>query len=356
MTVPIANPTISEAAKEDVLEVIDSGMLAAGDIVREFEDAFASYVGVNHAIAMSSGTTALQITLESAGIGEGDTVVTSPFSFIASANAVRHADASVVFADIRPNTYNLDPVAVRSMLERRDDIDAVMPVHLYGLPADMDAFRAIADDYDVKIFEDAAQAHGATVGGDHVGSIGTAGAFSFYPTKNMTTGEGGMVTTDDPELAGRARRLINHGREGKYQHTTVGYNFRMTNLQAAIGLEQVDRLPGWVEGRRANAERLTDRLDAISGIKTPTIPDGRTHAFHQYTIRTGRRSDLKERLKRNDVGYGVYYPNPIPDQPAYDVSVDVPHARAASEGVLSLPVHPNVSQSNIKKIVETIEL
>ncbi|WP_436911318.1 DegT/DnrJ/EryC1/StrS family aminotransferase [Halosimplex marinum] len=352
--IPIANPVVSERAKSAVADVLDSGMLADGEEVRAFEREFASYVGTDHAVATSSGTTALHAMLEAAGVGEGDVVLTTPFSFIASANAVRHAGAEVAFADVRRETFNLDPAAVREVLARRDDVTALLPVHLYGLPADVEAFRSIAAEHDLLLLEDAAQAHGATYGGDRAGSLGDAAAFSFYPTKNMTTAEGGIVTTDDPEIAERARRLVDHGRTGSYEHAEVGYNYRMTNVHAAIGRDQLERLPGWVEQRRANADRLSAALADVDGVAVPTVPDGRTHSFHQYTVRTDRRSTLQEALDAAGIGYGVYYPRPIPDQPAYDGDGDWPIARELSETALSLPVHPQVSGADVDRIAEEV--
>jgi len=350
VSVPIANPIVSEAAKEAVCDVLDSGMLADGDVVRSLESEFAEYVEVDHAIATSSGTTALHAMLEAAGIGEDDVVLTSPFSFIASANAIVHAGATPVFADIDPVTYNLDPDSVREKLSQRNDVTALMPVHLYGLPAAMDEFRDIADEYDLQLFEDAAQAHGAEFDGTMVGGLGDAAAFSFYPTKNMTTGEGGMVTTDDDELAARLRQVINHGRTDTYEHEFVGYNFRMTNLQAAIGREQLDQLPEWVNRRVENASKLTAELSDVSGISTPTVPDSHRHAFHQYTIRCENREGIVAELDNRDIGYGVYYPMTIPSQPAYEREAAYPVAEQASHEVLSLPVHPQVSGSDITAI------
>jgi dTDP-4-amino-4,6-dideoxygalactose transaminase len=292
--------------------------------------------------------------LEAAGIGTGDVVLTSPFSFISSANAVKHADGEPAFADIRPDTYNLDPDAVRAVLEDRSDVAALLPVHLYGLPAAMDEFRMIADEYDLLLFEDAAQAHGATFEGAPVGSLGDAAAFSFYPTKNMTTGEGGMVTTDDDELAERIRRLIDHGRTGSYEHATVGYNFRMTNIQAAIGREQLRQLPDWVSQRQTNAARLSERLGPIEQVSTPRVPPDREHAFHQYTIRTEQRDRFRAALDSQDVGYGIYYPTPIPHQPAYGSSESFPVAERASDEVVSLPVHPHLTSSDIETIVSVV--
>ena len=354
MTVPIAAPEVSAAAKEAVTDVLDSGMIADGEHVREFEAAFADYAGTDHAIATSSGTTALHAMFEAAGIGEGDVVVTSPFSFISSANAIKHAGAEPIFADVNAETFNLDPEHTRELVKQRNNVSAIMPVHLYGLAADMDAFRELAAEFDLHLFEDAAQAHGATYDGEMVGSIGDAAAFSFYPTKNMTTGEGGMITTDDNAVAERARQVINHGRSGSYEHEFVGYNFRMTNMQAAIGQDQLQRLPDWLDRRRKNAEQLTARLANVPHVETPTRVDGRDHAFHQYTIVTDHRDALQSSLDANGVGYGVYYPMTIPDQPAYSRDSPVPVARRLTDTVLSLPVHPYINDEDIVKIIEAI--
>jgi dTDP-4-amino-4,6-dideoxygalactose transaminase len=354
VTVPIAAPEISEAAQEAVTDVLDSGMIADGEHVRQFESAFADYVGTDHAIATSSGTTALHAMLEAAGIGEDDVVVTSPFSFVSSANAIKHAGAEPVFVDVDPETFNLDPAATREILEQREDITAIMPVHLYGLPAEMDTFRELAAEFDLKLFEDAAQAHGASFNGEMVGELGDAAAFSFYPSKNMTTGEGGMITTDDDETADRARQVINHGRSDAYEHEFVGYNYRITNIQAVIGKDQLNRLPGWVERRRENARQLTDQLKTIDDIRTPTIPADRTHAFHQYTIVTDDRAAVESRLEAADVGYGIYYPITIPDQPAYDCEATIPVARRLADSVLSIPVHPQVDDDDIETVAGAV--
>ena len=354
MTVPIAAPEVSAAAKEAVVEVLDSGMIADGEHVRQFESAFADYVGTEHAVATSSGTTALHAMLEAAGIGADDVVITSPFSFISSANAIKHAGAEPVFADVDPETFNLDPMAARDVLEQREDITAIMPVHLYGLPADMDAFRELAAEFGLQLFEDAAQAHGAKSSDYKTGSLGDAAAFSFYPTKNMTTGEGGMITTDDTEIAERARQVINHGRSGAYEHEFIGYNYRMTNMQAVIGEDQLDRLPRWIEQRRKNAAQLTRQLKTVSDIRTPSVPSDRTHAFHQYTIVTEDRATVQSSLEASNVGYGVYYPKTIPDQPAYGRKSDIPIARRLTDTVLSLPVHPQVTDDDINEVVRAI--
>jgi dTDP-4-amino-4,6-dideoxygalactose transaminase len=351
MSIPIANPQISEAAKEAVCDVLDSGMLADGEVVRKFESEFADFVGTEYAVATCNGTAALQVMLEAAGIGEGDVVLTTPFSFIATANAIRHTGAEVAFADVRSDTYNLDPRDVRAVLEECDNVTALMPVHLYGLPAAMDTFRALAEDYDILLFEDAAQAHGAKYGGQMVGSIGKAGAFSFYPTKNMTTGEGGMVTTDDRQLVERIRRLINHGRTGEYEHSEIGYNYRMTNIQAAIGRSQLERLPEWVKARRSNAEGLIQGLNQVTDVTTPVVPDDRKHAYHQFTVTTKKRNKLRSALEGAEIGYGIYYPKPITDQASYKRENQFSITNSLCQTVLSLPVHPYVEENDIRNIV-----
>lgn len=350
----IANPEFDAAEKDAVAAVLDSGMVADGEVVRSFESAFADYCGTDHGIATSNGTTALHATLEALEIGEGDTVLTTPFSFISTANAIRFTGAEPVFADIDPETYNLDPEAAAETA-REEDIDAIMTVHLYGLASDLDPLVDLADDLDIPLIEDAAQAHGATYKGTRIGSFGDAACFSFYPTKNMTTGEGGMITTDRDDVAERARRYINHGRTGKYEHAEVGHNYRMTNIAAAIGREQLEKLPNYITARRANAAKLTAGLTDTPAV-TPTTPPDREHAYHQYTIRAPDRDDLDAYLEENGVGASVYYPRCIHTQPAYDdVECTARHAEIAAQTVLSLPVHPALADSDIDHIIEMIQ-
>lgn len=353
--IPIANPEIGSAEKEGVLEVLESGMLADGPVVREFEADFAAYCGTEYGVATSNGTTALHAAMEGLGLGEGDRVVTTPFSFVASANAVRLAGAEPLFADIDPATYNLDPESVEETIQAYDgEIDAILAVHLYGLPAAVERLAELAEASDAYLIEDAAQAHGATVNGERVGSIGDVGCFSFYPTKNMTTGEGGMIVTDDEAIAERAGRFVNHGRTEQYGHAEVGHNFRLTSIGGALGRAQLEKLPEFTEKRRENAAQLTDGL-ADSAVTTPTEPEGRRHVYHQYTIRSEDREGLQATLDDHDIGHGVYYPRCIHQQPAYDgVSVSAPRAEKAAREVLSLPVHPTVDEADIQRIIEVI--
>jgi len=354
--VPIAAPEMGEREIERVREVMESGRIADGPEVRAFETEFADFCEADHGVATSNGTTALHAAFEALGIGAGDKVVTTPFSFVASANSIRLAGAEPVFADIDPETFNLDPTAVEEAVRREDDVAAVVPVHLYGLPAEMDCLLDVADDYDLAVIEDAAQAHGAEFRGQRVGSLGDAACFSMYPTKNMTTGEGGMITTDRDDVAETAASFVNHGRppEGGYQHVRVGHNFRMTSMAAAIGRVQLDRLPDYNEARRSNAAYLTDAL-AEADVVTPTDPDECRHVYHQYTVQSDDRDGLADHLEDAGVGTGVYYPTPIHKQPAYDgVDHSAPVAERAAEQALSLPVHPNVSEQDLRTIASAI--
>lgn len=353
--VAIAEPCISEEEINAVDEVLESGQLAANGAVKEFENSFAGYCNSSHGIATSNGTTALHAALNGLGIGPGDTVLTTPFTFVASANAIRLAGARPIFADINPSTYNLDPASVRATIEsHQGEVDAILAVHLYGLPAPLDELSEIASSYDIPLIEDCAQAHGAEFQNQPVGSIGDAGCFSFYPTKNMTTGEGGMIVTDRDDVSESIQKFINHGRSGTYEHVTLGHNFRLTEVAAAIGCVQLERLPSFVEKRRQNAERLTSGL-ADTDIITPMEPDGYKHAYHQYTIQCANRDELQNYLDDAGIGTGVYYPTPVHKQPAYNTtSCDAPVAEQASNDVLSLPIHPRVSMRDIETMISTI--
>ena len=353
-SISIASPDLGEEEQRRVVEVIEDGHVADGPLVRQFESEFAQYCGADHAVGTSNGTTALHTAFEALGIGEGDRVVTTPFSFIASANAIRFAGAEPVFVDVDPETYNLDPHAVEEAARERD-VDAVLAVHLYGLPAAMDHLRDVADDHDLALIEDAAQAHGAEYDGQPVGSLGDAACFSFYPTKNMTTGEGGMITTDREEVAERAARFINHGRTETYEHAEVGHNFRMTSIAAAIGRAQLTKLPDNVDARRSNAATLTDAIEGVASVTAPTEPAGREHAYHQYTVRCEDRDALRAHLDERGIGVGVYYPLPIHEQPAYaDVSASAPEAERAADEVLSLPVHQDLDEDDLRRMTDSI--
>jgi len=350
--IPIAKPQLGEEEKAAVVAVLESGMLAQGGRVAEFEARFAELCGVKHAVAVASGTAALWLTLLAHEIGSGDEVITTPFSFIASSNCALFVGARPVFVDIEPDTCLIDASAIEARITERTR--AILPVHLYGQPCDMAAIMKIAGRHNLIVVEDACQAHGATFEGQPVGSFGT-GCFSFYPTKNMTTGEGGIVTTNDDSLAERLRLLRNHGQSQRYRHDILGYHFRTTDIQAAIGLAQLEKLPAWNEQRVANARYLSERLQ---GVRVPVVRANRRHVFHQYTIRvSGDRQALQDHLSEYSVGTAIHYPHPIHHQPLYrSLGYDdvLPEAEAASREVLSLPVHPALSQSDLDRIVGAV--
>lgn len=352
--IPIAKPLIGPEEKQAVLEVLDSGILAQGPRVQAFEEAFAAMCGVKHAIATTSGTTALHTALLAHGIGPGDEVITSPFTFIASANSIVFVGAHPVFVDIDPRTFNINPNLIEAAITSRTR--AIMPVHLFGLPCDMDAILSIADKYGLIVIEDACQSHGATYKGRKVGSFGT-GAFSLYPTKNMTSGEGGMITTNDDLIADRCRLIRQHGMRRRYYHDELGFNFRMTDIQAALGHEQLKKLEQFNRARQENARYLSAHL---TGVITPYLPEGYEHVFHQYTVRVpnGQRQALMEHLSQRGIGTAVYYPVPVHRQTFYieklQYNVTLPEAERAAEEVLSLPVHPGLHPDDLTTIVGAV--
>jgi dTDP-4-amino-4,6-dideoxygalactose transaminase len=350
----IAKPQIGEEEKRAVLEVLDSGIIAQGPRVKAFEEAFAAMCGVKHAIATTSGTTALHVAMLAHGIGEGDEVITSPFTFIASANSVLYAGARPIFVDIDPATFNLDPELIEAAITPRTR--AILPVHLFGLSCDMDRIMAIAEKHSLTVIEDACQSHGATLHGKRVGSFGT-GTFSLYPTKNMTSAEGGMITTDNDAIDEKCRVTRQHGMRRRYYHDELGYNFRMTDVHAAIGLEQLKKLEANNGKRQSNARFLSENL---RGVITPFIPGGCEHVYHQYTVRVpgGRRDALRQYLQENGVGSEVYYPVPVHKQSFYmselGYDVSLPNSEQAALEVLALPVHPALSQADLETIVAKV--
>lgn len=357
--IPIAKPMLDNREKELVMEVLDSGMISIGKVVVDFEKKFAEYTDAKHALAASSGTTALHLALEAAGVKPGDKVLTTPFSFIATANSILYCNAIPVFCDVEDETFNIDPEQVEIFLQKMGDIKAILVVHLYGHPCAMDELMALAKKYNVALIEDAAQAHGCKYKGRHVGTFGMAGTFSFYPTKNMTTAEGGMLTTNDDVVYERSRMLREHGDLGGYDHTIVGYNYRMTNIEAAIGIGQLEKLNGFNRLRRENANYYTERLKDLDWLETPVEKEGCTHCFHQYTLKVKEgRDELAEYLKENGVGSKIYYPTIIPAQSVYkNMGYDklrFPAAERLCKEVISIPVHPAVSRQDREKVVEVI--
>ena len=352
--IPIAKPLLGKEEQDAVREVLKSGRLVMGEKVHEFEEVFAKYCGVKYAIATSSGTTALHLSLLAHGIGPGDEVVTTPYSFIATANCIQYVGAKPVFVDIELDTFTIDASKIGQKLTKRTK--AILPVHIFGHPANMENIVKIGKKNKLIVIEDAAQAHGAVIKGRKVGTFGT-GCFSFYPTKNITTGEGGMVTTNDAKIADRIRLLRNHGMHKRYSYETVGYNFRMTDISAAIGIVQLTKLDRWNKIRIANANYLTQKLKnlAICPVVRPNV----THVFHQYTVRIPQiRDRLRDGLSKKGIDTGIYYHQPIHREKTYKFlghkSGDFPFAEKASREVLSLPIHPSLTKKDLNLIVSAI--
>lgn len=355
--IALAHPVIGEEEKRAVLQVLESGQLSQGPVVAAFEEAFARWVGVKHAVAVSSGTAGLHLALLAHGIGEGDEVVTAPFTFIASANSVLFVRAKPVFADVEGDTFCIDPTWVEAAITPRTR--ALLPVHLYGHPAPMPELGEIARRRGLVLVEDACQAHGATVRGRKVGALGHTAVFSLYPTKNMTSAEGGFVTTDDPAIASAVRTLRQHGESERYHHRVLGFNFRMTDVAAAIGLAQLARLDGFNIARRRNAQALDAGLAEIGGLIVPVQRPGYGHVYHQYTVRVGDGRDrLRSALAARGIGSGVYYPVPIHKQPVYAergyASQSFPTSERLAKEVLSLPVHPALSDADLQRIIQAV--
>lgn len=365
ITIPIAKPQIGAEEQAAVMQVLGSGQLAQGAQVAQFEERFGAWVGAPLAVAVNSGTAALHLALLAHGIGPGDEVITSSFSFIASANAVLYTGATPVFADIEPDTFTLSPESIEAAITPRTR--AIVVVHLFGQICDMEPIAAIARRYGLAIIEDACQSHGARLNGRPVGAWGAA-CYSFYPTKNMTTGEGGMVTTADPAIAEKVRLLREHGMRRRYVHEIVGFNMRMTNVHAAIGLAQLQKVEAWTQQRRRNAALLDAGLGALPGVITPHVRPGAEHVYHQYTLRVAdgaARDHLIGALTAHGVGHGIYYPTPIHQQQAFVQLIadgtlpaagrpPLPHTEAAALQVLSLPVHPGLSAADLETIIAAV--
>ena len=350
--IPVAKPIIGDEECAEVERILRSGMIAQGAEVAAFESEFAdALVGGRRCVAVNSGTSGLHLGLLAAGVGPGDEVIVPSFTFAATANSVALTGATAVFADIESDHFCLDSAAVEAAVTERTV--AIMPVHLFGHPADMDALQAVADRHGIRIFEDAAQAHGASWGGRRVGTFGTFGMFSLYPTKNMTSGEGGMVSCAEDDLARRVRLLRNQGMERPYENELVGFNYRMTDIHAAIGRVQLTKLAAWTAQRQANARFLDQNL---TGVVVPPVAPGAVHVYHQYTIRVAQDRDGVAKALREEygVGTGVYYPIPNHRLASFNQQVDLPETELAAAEVLSLPVHPSLSQADIDAIVHAV--
>ncbi len=362
---------ISKEEKEAVMKVLDSKMLTllAGNVVKTFEKEFANYIGVKHAIAVNSGTAALHISVAALDIGPGDEVIVSPFTFIATASSVLHHNAIPIFADIDNKTYNLDPKSVKEKIT--DRTKAIIPVHLAGISTDLDPLIEIANEYNISIIEDACQSHGAKYKGKKVGSIGEFGTFSFYPSKNMTTGEGGLITTNNDELAEQCRLLRHHGEPSWYVYNRLGWNYRMTEIQGAIGRVQLQKLDGFIKIRNQNAQYLTDAVKKIDGIDPPYVPDYCEPAFNYWIGRIHpekiglTKLQFLEKFPRSK----ILYPKPLYDNklfkqktaypkgcpwscPFYGKEIDynnlhLPIVERVAKEIFALDIFPEVSKESL---------
>lgn len=348
--IPLAKPLIGSKEKRAVQRVLNSGNLAQGPVVAAFEKNFSRFVSDRDCVAVNSGTSGLVTAVMSLGIGQGDEVIVPSFTFAASANSIALSGAKPVFIDINPRTFNIDFSLIESLVNPKTK--AIMAVHLYGLCADMKQILEIAKKHNLFVIEDAAQAHLAAIDGQNSGTFGDVAVFSFYPTKNMTSGEGGMVVYKDPAKARIARLIRNQGMEKRYHNEIPGHNFRMSDIHAAIGVEQLKKLENWTEKRQANADFLSG---AIHEAETPLIPNGFRHVFHQYTIRVKKfRDELATRLSADGIGNATYYPVPVHKLPSFNLTQDLPETELATQEALSLPVHPSLSRTDLKKIANAV--
>lgn len=359
--VPVSAVRLGPDVEQLVLEVIRSGTIAQGPMVQRLETEFAEMIGVGSVVAVNNGTTALIAALQVCDLQPGDEVITSPFTFVATLNAILAAGATARFADISIDDFNVSAESMAPLLGERTKV--LMPVHLYGQAAGMRDIEALGSAHDLRIVEDAAQAHGATFDGSAVGGSGL-GCFSLYATKNLTSGEGGLISTNDEGLADRLRVLRNQGMRQRYQYEMVGNNFRMTDLQAAVCLPQLARYGESVDQRRSNAHRLSEGLDGLPGLVLPRQLDGRGHVWHQYTVlfcddSPVSRDEALGLLQEAGIGCGVYYPKVVFDYDSYRghpgvVEEDVPVARAVARQCLSIPVHNHLTPHELDRVIDGV--
>jgi dTDP-4-amino-4,6-dideoxygalactose transaminase len=356
--IPAAKPLIGRAERKAVGRVLRSGMIAQGPEVAAFEQEFGKHFVQGRAcVAVNSGTAGQHLGQLAAGVGADDEVIVPSFTFAATGNSVALTGATPVFVDIEPETFGLDPAAVESAITKKTK--AIMPVHLYGHPARMVELEAIAKKHGLEIYEDAAQAHGASLNGRPVGTWGRFAMFSLYPTKNMTSGEGGMVACDSPDLVRAVKLLRNQGQEVQYHNEVLGFNARMTDIHAAIGRVQLTRIDGWTATRQKNAAVLSAGLAGLTGIATPVTMPGAVHVFHQYTLRVSDDRDGFAKALRDEhgVGSGVYYPVPnhrLPSLAPFAPGLDLPETEKAAREVVSLPVHPSLTRRDLDRIVVAV--
>ncbi len=362
--IPIAKPMIGKEEIDAVTIVLKSGMLAQGETVKQFEDAFAKYTGVPYAIAVNSGTAALHACLEALRMNEGEEVLVPTFTFGASINAILMAGARPVLVDIDEKTFNMDLSQIEEKLSTATN--AIMPVHLFGQMVNPKELQAMASDYKLNIVEDAAQAHGAEFDGAKAGSFGIANAFSFYATKAITSSEGGIITTRSQDIAEFIQSFRHHGQDRQYNYVRLGHNYRMTNIAAAIAIEQLKKLDERNDIRIKNAEFYDKKLKNISGITIPFKHEKAKHAYHQYSVLVDKenyglsRDELENHLKDNGIGCSVFYPKPMHLQPYHGQLLqtsegDFPIAEKIARQILSIPVHPSLKKEELEYIAEKIK-
>lgn len=341
-----------------VVDVLESGRYVKGPVLERFEDRFAEKAGVDHAVGVSSGTAAILLALQAAGIGPGDDVLVPGHTFFATASPVLSIGANPVFVDVDPDTYTMDPEGLAAAAETATNPAAVIPVHIYGGMADMNAIREVADEHDMFVLSDSCQAHFASRDGERAGAASDAGAFSFYPSKNMTVaGDGGMVTTDDAELAERMRKFRNHGRGDDGVHRALGLNYRLDETSAAVGLGQLAKVERWNANRNAAAEQYTERLAEVPEVTTPTEPDNGFHVYHLYVIQVPDRDALRDHLANEGIDTGIHYDTPLHEHPAIEErvgDVDLPRSEHLADHIVSLPMHPGITESEVEYVARTI--
>jgi dTDP-4-amino-4,6-dideoxygalactose transaminase len=355
--VPFTDIYVDDDIVERATEVLQSGRYVKGEECAAFEAAFADFCGTDHAVGVSSGTASILLALQSLDVGEGDEVLVPAHTFFASVSPILTLGATPRFVEVDPETYTLDPVDLRRQARRATNPAAILPVHLYGQLADPEAVRAVAEEYDLAVVEDACQAHGATADGRRAGALGDAGCFSFYPSKNLTVaGDGGMLVTDDPDLAESARQLRNHGRNDAGEHVSLGLNFRLGELPAAVGHEQLRHLPEWNAARARAASEYTDRLADLDPVVTPTERPDADHVYHLYVVRVAaeHRDPLRDALAEQGIQTGIHYPTPAHEHPAIvDRLGETPglaRTEALCDQIVSLPMHPRITDAEIATV------
>jgi len=351
---------VDESIVDRVTDVLRSERYVKGPMVEQFESAFAEYCGTDHAVGVASGTDAIYLALKAAGIGPGDDVLVPAHTFFASVSPVVELGANPVFVDIDPVTYTMGALSLEERVEAADNPEAVIPVHIYGHPAEMHSIENVARKHDLTLVEDCCQAHGATYQGDRVGSFGDAGCFSFYPSKNMTVaGDGGMLVTDDDELAAEAHALRNHGRNDDGEHVRLGLNHRLSELHAAVGYEQLDHIDDWNRKRRDAARQYTDRLSDVSAVKVPNERSDVEHVYHLYVVHVPDRDDLRAVLDERGIETGIHYETPAHRHPAISRHLDsipeLTRTEVLTDRILSLPMHPRISDHEIDRVCDAIE-